>query len=49
MRLPTIASALLAFFCLVAVAQAAVIHDFRVELRDEKPYGGGLASARGRR
>src|SRR6266536_1218813 len=39
MRLPTIASALLAFFCLVAVAQAAVIHDFRVDLRDEKPYG----------
>jgi hypothetical protein len=39
MRLPTTASALLAFFCLVAVAQAAVVHDFRVELRDEKPYG----------
>jgi hypothetical protein len=39
MRVPTTASALLAFFCLVAVAQAAVVHDFSVELRDEKPYG----------
>jgi hypothetical protein len=39
MRLPTTASALLAFFRLVAVAQAAVVHDFSVELRDEKPYG----------
>jgi hypothetical protein len=39
MRLPTTASALLVFFCLVGVAQAAVVHDFSVELRDEKPYG----------
>jgi hypothetical protein len=39
MRLPITASALLAFLCLVAVAQAAVVHDFSVELRDEKPYG----------
>jgi hypothetical protein len=39
MRLPTTASALLAFFCLVAVAQAAVVHDFSVEVRDVKPYG----------
>jgi hypothetical protein len=39
MRVPTTASVLLAFFCLVAVAQAAVVHDFNVELRDEKPYG----------
>jgi hypothetical protein len=39
MRIPTTASALLAFFCLVAVAQAAVVHDFSVELLDEKPYG----------
>jgi hypothetical protein len=39
MRLSTTASALFAFFCLVAVAQAAVVHDFSVELRDEKPYG----------
>jgi hypothetical protein len=39
MRLPTTASALLAFFCLVAAAQAAVVHDFSVELRDVKPYG----------
>src|SRR5213592_1837636 len=39
MRLPTTASALLAFFCLVAVAQAAVVRDFSVELRDEKLYG----------
>jgi hypothetical protein len=39
MRLPTTASALLAFLCLVAVAQAAAVHDFSVELRDVKPYG----------
>jgi hypothetical protein len=39
MRLPTTASAFLAFLFLVAVAQAAVVHDFSVELRDEKPYG----------
>ena len=39
MRFPTTATALLAFLCLVAVAQAAVVHDFSVELRDEKPYG----------
>jgi hypothetical protein len=39
MRLPTAAAALLAFSCLVAVAQAAVVHDFSVELRDVKPYG----------
>jgi hypothetical protein len=39
MKLPITASALLAFFCLVAVAQAAVVFDFSVELRDEKPYG----------
>jgi hypothetical protein len=39
MRFPITASALLAFLCLVAVAQAAVVHDFSVELRDEKPYG----------
>jgi hypothetical protein len=39
MRLPTTASALLAFICLVAVAQAAVVHDFSVELRDVKSYG----------
>jgi hypothetical protein len=39
MRFPITASALLAFLCLVAVARAAVVHDFSVELRDEKPYG----------
>jgi hypothetical protein len=41
MRLPHIvpASALLVFFCLVAMAQAAVVHDFSVELRNVKPYG----------
>jgi hypothetical protein len=39
MRFPLIASALLAFLCMVAVAQAAVVHDFSVELRDVKPYG----------
>jgi hypothetical protein len=39
MRFPITASALLAFLSLVAVAQAAVVHDFGVELRDEKPYG----------
>jgi hypothetical protein len=39
MRLPTTPSALFAFFCLGAVAQAAVVHDFNVELLDEKPYG----------
>ena len=39
MRLPITASALFASLCLVAVAQAAVVHDFGVELRDEKPYG----------
>jgi hypothetical protein len=39
MRFPVTASALLALLCLVAVAQAAVVHDFSVELRDEKPYG----------
>jgi hypothetical protein len=39
MRLLTTASVLLAFFCLVTVAQAAVVHDFSVELWDEKPYG----------
>jgi hypothetical protein len=33
------ASALLAFLCVVAVAQAAVVHDFSIELRDVKPYG----------
>jgi hypothetical protein len=38
-RFPITASALLAFLCLVAVARAAVVHDFTVELRDEKPYG----------
>jgi hypothetical protein len=38
MRVPTTAS-VLAFFCLVAVAQAAVVHDFSVELRDVRPYG----------
>lgn len=39
MRFPTTASVLLVFFCLVAVAQAALVHDFSVELRDEKPFG----------
>jgi hypothetical protein len=39
MRFPLIASALLAFLCMVAMAQAAVVHDFSVELRDVKPYG----------
>jgi hypothetical protein len=32
-------SALLAFFCLVVVAQAAVVLDVGIELRDVKPYG----------
>ena len=39
MRFPITTSALLAFLCLVAVAQAAVVHEVTVELRDEKPYG----------
>jgi hypothetical protein len=39
MRLLAIASALLACLCLTALAQAAVVHQFRVELLDEKPYG----------
>jgi hypothetical protein len=39
MRLLTAASALFASLCLVPVAEAAVVHDFSVELRDEKPYG----------
>jgi hypothetical protein len=38
MRVPITAS-VLAFFCLVAVAQATVVHDFSVELRDVRPYG----------
>jgi hypothetical protein len=33
------ASAFLGSFCLVAVAQAGVVHDFSVELRDVKSYG----------
>jgi hypothetical protein len=39
MRFPVGASALLALLCLVAVAQAAVVHEVSIELRDEKPYG----------
>jgi hypothetical protein len=39
MTRPATAAAILALFCLVAVAQAAVVYDFGVELRDEKPYG----------
>ena len=39
MRFPVGASALLGLLCVVAVAQAAVVHEVSIELRDEKPYG----------